>query len=94
MAIGIALIILIGAIVIGYKSSIGKPKRRKFINWGLATMFGIAPFFSWLVGISFGVYVGDGFAGGALMVLLFGILFFIGLITLLVGIFRKDTETI
>ncbi|WP_449540378.1 hypothetical protein [Ferdinandcohnia sp. Marseille-Q9671] len=94
MAIGIALLIVIGAIVIGYKLSVGKSKKRKFTIWGIATMVGIAPFFSWLVGISYGDYVGDGFAGGAVMVLLFGILFLIGLITLLVGIFSKDTSTV
>lgn len=94
MAVGVALLILIGAIVGGYKASIGKTRRKKLINWGLVTMFGIAPFFSWLVGISFGVYVGDGFTGGALMVMLFGAFFLIGLIMLLVGIFGKDTKTV
>ena len=91
MAIGIALLILVGAILIGYKSSRGMSEKRKLITWGLASMFGIAPFLSWLVGISIGVYVGDGFAGAGVMVIMFVILFLIGLITLLVGIFKKST---
>jgi hypothetical protein len=94
VAIGVALLVLIGSILIGYKSSRGMSERRKLMIWGIAIMFGIAPFLSWLVGISVGVYVGDGFAGAGAMVMLFGILFLIGLITLLVGIFKKSTETI
>lgn len=92
VAIGVALLILIGALLIGYKSSSGMSEKRKLITWGIATMIGIAPFLSWLVGISFGVYVGDGFAGAGVMVIMFVILFFIGLITLLVGIFKKNTD--
>lgn len=93
MAISIAIGIIILALVIGYQISKGKSKRRKFIVWGITTMLGIAPFFSWIVGIAVGINVGDGFAGGAIMVLLFPLIFFIGLILLLIGILKKESKT-
>lgn len=93
MAIGVALLTLVAVLLIGYKSSRGMSEKRKLITWGLVTVFGIAPFLSWLVGISLGVYVGDGFAGAGIMVILFVILLLIGVITLFVGLFKKNIES-
>ena len=89
MAIGIAILILVVVLAIGFVFTISQSLKRKLIVWGLVLMFGISPFFSWLIGIEYAVYVGDGFAGSGLIVILFGVLFLVGFITLLVGIFKK-----
>jgi len=56
-------------------------------------MFVIAPLLSWLIGISYGIYVGEGFAAVAVMIILFPILFIVGLIVLLIGLFKKTKST-
>ncbi|HYK74401.1 MAG TPA: hypothetical protein VEV44_15000 [Pseudoneobacillus sp.] len=95
MAIIVGIIILATSLFIAYKLSIGQSPKKKYIIWGLTTMFAITPLFSWLVSILFAVSVGDGFAAVALMMLLLPLFFVIGLSMLLIGIFRKEkTESI
>ncbi|WP_214484653.1 hypothetical protein [Bacillus sp. SM2101] len=94
MAIGIAIGIILFGLVLAFQLSHGKTKKRRCIIWGVTIMLAIAPFFSWLVGISYGIYVGDGFAGGALMVILFLIIFLSGLLSLLVGVLGSDEKEI
>jgi len=67
----------------------GTTMKFKQITWGIVTMFVIAPLLSWLFGISYGRYVGEGFAAIGVMVILFPILFIIGLVLLLIGVFKK-----
>ncbi|WP_404328679.1 hypothetical protein [Mesobacillus maritimus] len=90
MAIGVALCLLVVGVAIGYQQSVGKSAKRKKIVWGITFMVAVAPFFSWLVGIGYGVSVGDGFAAAGVMVILFPIFFLGGLIALLMGIFGKE----
>lgn len=89
VAIGVALFVLIVGVAIGFQQSVGKSVKRKKIVWGITFMVAVAPFFSWLIGIWYGVSVGDGFAAMGVMVILFPIFFIGGLISLLMGVFEK-----
>lgn len=85
----IASIIL--ALIVAYKLSHGKSKKKKYITWGITTMLAIAPLFSWVVSILYGINEGDGFAAASLMMLMFPLLFLVGLVILLMGIFLKKS---
>lgn len=63
-------------------------KRKRFIIWGLATMFIIAPLLSWLFGMIYGVSEGSGFAAGSLFVILLPIFFIVGVIILIKGFMK------
>jgi hypothetical protein len=91
-AIGAALIVLIAGIAGAFGLSKQKTWKQKNVIWGGATMLIIAPFFSWLAGITYGILAGDGFAGGGLMVLLFPAIFVVGFILLLIGIFGDEEK--
>ncbi|MCM3772273.1 MULTISPECIES: hypothetical protein [Priestia] len=90
MAIGVALTVLVLGLMFASGLSQGKSAKRKYIVWGTTTILIITPFFSWIVSILFGINQGDGFAAVGLMMLLFPLFFLIGLITLLIGIFKKE----
>ncbi|WP_088102886.1 hypothetical protein [Halalkalibacter urbisdiaboli] len=95
MAIAVAIIILLVALAIAYQLSESKSKKRKYIVWGITTMLAIAPLFSWLISITYASVEGSGWAGVALISIMFPIIFLVGLVILLVGIFRKkDPKTI
>ncbi|WP_129703118.1 hypothetical protein [Priestia megaterium] len=91
MAIGVALLVLVLGLMFASGLSQGKSAKRKYIVWGTTTILIIAPFFSWAVSILFAVSQEEGFAGAALMMLLFPVFFLIGLVTLLIGIFKKES---
>ena len=91
----VAIIILTVALAIAYQLSKSKSKKRKYIVWGITTMLAIAPLFSWLISITYASIEGSGWAGVAMMGIMLPILFLVGLVILLVGVFRKkETETI
>ncbi|MGM0904440.1 MAG: hypothetical protein ACQEXB_25495 [Bacillota bacterium] len=94
MAIGVALCLLVVGVAIGYQQSVGKSAKRKKIVWGITFMVAVAPFFSWLIGIWYGISVGDGFAAMGVMVILFPTFFLGGLIALLMGIFGEEKRVI
>jgi len=94
VAIGVALCILVVGVALGYQQSVGKSVKRKKIVWGITFMVAVAPFFSWLIGIWYGISVGDGFAAMGVMVILFPVFFLGGLISLLMGIFGKENRVI
>jgi hypothetical protein len=85
----VAFFISVMALIFGFYLSKGHSVKRKLITWGIVFMAGLAPFFSFFCGIAFGIRVGDGFAGGAVMIMLFVLFFLIGLILTAVGIFKK-----
>lgn len=91
MAIGVALTVLVVGLMFASGLSQGKSAKRKYIVWGTTTILIIAPFFSWAVSILFAISQEEGFAGVALMMLLFPFFFLIGLVTLLIGIFKKES---
>lgn len=64
--------------------------KKKYIIWGLVTMFIFTPFVGWLISIAVAIAVGDGFAGVGMMMLLLPTFFIIGLILTFIGIFKKS----
>ncbi|KNH24100.1 hypothetical protein ACS78_07485 [Priestia megaterium] len=90
MAIGIALTVLVLGLVFASGLSQGKSAKKKYIVWGTTIILIIIPFFSWIVSILFGINQGDSFAAVGLMMLLLPLFFLIGVVTLLIGIFKKD----
>lgn len=91
MAIGVALLVLVLGLMLASGLSQGKSAKRKYIVWGTTTIVIIAPFFSWAVSILFAISQEEGFAGVALMMLLFPFFFLVGLVTLLIGVFKKES---
>lgn len=91
MAIGVALSISILGSIVAYQLGIGKSRKRKLIIWGVTTMIAIAPFFSFAIGLTFAFIFRSGWAA-LLMWYLFPIIFIIGLIMVLVGIFKEKEE--
>ncbi|MBM7702990.1 hypothetical protein [Metabacillus iocasae] len=85
IAIGVPLLFAI----VSYLFTKEKSTKIKWITWGLVTMFVFTPFISWLIAIPFGILQKDGFVAIGLMMLLLPLFFLIGLIVLLIGIFKK-----
>ncbi|MRH43644.1 hypothetical protein GH741_13280 [Aquibacillus halophilus] len=90
MAIFLGLAIAILGSVVALQLSNGKPKRKKYIIWGITTMVAIAPFLSFSIGLTYAIIVENAWAG-LIMWYLFPILFIVGLIILLTGVFKKKT---
>ena len=88
----LAFIFIFATVYIGFLLTLKKSKKRKYIIWGLLTIFIFTPVLSWVIGIIFGIIEGDGFAAIGMMTLLFPIIFIIGLILFLVGIFKNSSE--
>jgi uncharacterized membrane protein len=80
-----AVIILIVGIVIATLFSLRKPKAKKFRIWGITTMLIIAPIASWLISSIYGLSEGSGFAMIGLLIILFPILFIVGIILYWIG---------
>jgi MFS family permease len=78
----------IGALVAYYLSK-DKSQKRKYIVWGIALMVAISPFLSFAIGLTYGFIIENGWAIPGTIIILFPIGFIIGLIMLLVGIFKK-----
>ncbi|MFS0864378.1 hypothetical protein [Fredinandcohnia sp. 179-A 10B2 NHS] len=90
MAFVVTIALLALAVFIGYKLTAAKTKKRKRIVWGVITMLVFSPLVSWLVSIAYATIVESGWAGIALMMLLLPLIFLIGLVILLIGIFKKE----
>ncbi|WP_110112087.1 hypothetical protein [Bacillus sp. CGMCC 1.16541] len=90
IAMGVPLLFAIASYVLTKE----KTPKIKWITWGLVTMFVFTPFISWLIAIPFGILQKDGFAAVGLMMLLLPLFFFIGLVILLIGIFKKNEMNI
>ncbi|WP_026564896.1 hypothetical protein [Bacillus sp. UNC41MFS5] len=92
-AIMVALAITILGSVVAWQFSKGKSKKRKYIIWGITIMVAIAPFLSFSIGLTYAFIVRNGWAA-LIMWVLFPIIFILGLIVLLVGVFKeKGKET-
>ncbi|MER2000540.1 MAG: hypothetical protein ABS882_12255 [Lysinibacillus sp.] len=90
MEFGMVIIGVVLIVGIGYLMTVTKSVKTKWIVWGLLIAFIIGPFTSWIIGILVGIYVGNGFAGGAVMALLIGIAFVAGLSGVVIGLFKKS----
>ncbi|MEZ0481179.1 hypothetical protein [Planococcus sp. SSTMD024] len=84
-AVGILLVSLLLAYQLGKDYS----RKGKYIIWGITTMFVICPLFSWLVSMGYAYYEQSGWAAVAMLAILYPSTFIIGLVLLLMGIFRK-----
>ncbi|KRF56809.1 hypothetical protein ASG98_07175 [Bacillus sp. Soil531] len=91
MAIGVALTVLVVGLMFASGLSRGKTAKRKYIVWGTTIILIIAPFFSWVVSVLYAISQEEGFAGVALMMLLFPVFFLVGLVTMLIGVFKKES---
>lgn len=93
MAIVIGYVIAFLGILYAFIISEDKPKNKKYKVWGIALMVPISPALSFSVGLTYAFIVKNGWAG-MLMFLIFPLIFIIGLILLLVGIFKKEDTKI
>ncbi|PGM58421.1 hypothetical protein [Bacillus sp. AFS053548] len=91
MAIFIAILIALFGATLALVFTIGQSRKRNFIIWGITNMIAIGPFLSFAIGITYAIIKGDGFAG-MLMWVLYPIIFIIGLIQLIIGIFMKKSS--
>lgn len=82
-------IAFVGALV-AYQLSKGKTIKRKYIVWGITLMLIISPFLSFAIGLTYGFIIENGWAIAGTIMILFPIGFIIGIIMLLVGIFKKE----
>lgn len=85
------LVILITGLIAANKWTKSKSEKKKRIIWGIMLMVILGPAFAWLVGglyAVFGTVETTGWMGIIAPVLLFALLFLIGLYNLLMGIFK------
>ncbi|MGF9978081.1 hypothetical protein [Viridibacillus arvi] len=87
-----AVIILLG-VYFSVTFTKNQSLKKKYIIWGLVTMFIFTPFVGWFISMSVAIAVGDGFAGVGMMMLLLPIFFITGLILTLIGVFKKRVVT-
>lgn len=80
-------IFLIIGLTLAIVSSIGKSRKVKYIVWGLVTALVIAPSVSIMIGHLYAGYEAEGFAGVAMIMIMFPLIFLIGIVILLIGIF-------
>lgn len=88
-ALGIALLIIVVVAATGRVLTKDQSKRRNRIVWGILVMIVLNPFVSWLIGICFAIFAGEGFAGMGVMVILFISMFFMGACILISGLLTK-----
>lgn len=76
-------------VFLAYKLTKGKNIKRQYIVWGIILMLAISPFLSFAIGLTYALIEQNGWAG-LIMVYIFPVLFLVGLILLLVGLFKKE----
>lgn len=86
------VIAFIGALV-AFLLSADKPKNKKYKMWGIALMIPISPALAFAIGRTYAIIVENGWAA-LIMWYIFPIIFIIGLVMLLVGIFKKEETEI
>jgi amino acid transporter len=93
MAIIIGYVIAFIGGLVAFLLSIDKPKNKKYKVWGIALMVPISPALAFAIGLTYAVSVGSGWAG-LIMWYIFPFVFIVGLVMLLVGIFKKEETEI
>ncbi|MEB2301399.1 hypothetical protein LAV72_17410 [Lysinibacillus xylanilyticus] len=91
MAFVIALIIVLVGLIAAFQLNEGRSEKGRYIVWGIITMIAFAPFLSFLIGVLYGMMVRNGWTA-SIMMILFPIIFIIGLIILLLGIYKNNEE--
>lgn len=82
------LITLVSAIIV-YLLVMGKSKRNKYRIWGIAIMLPISLPLSYSIGITYSIIVENSW-GTIVMLYVFPLVFFVGVILLLVSLFKKE----
>ncbi|QPQ29255.1 hypothetical protein [Lysinibacillus sp. JNUCC 51] len=88
MAFVIALLIVLVGLIAGFQLTEGRSEKGNYIVWGIITMIAFAPFLSFVIGVMYGIVVKNSWAT-SIMMYLSPIIFVIGLIILLLGIYKK-----
>ncbi|MFJ7185995.1 hypothetical protein [Lysinibacillus xylanilyticus] len=88
MAFVIALLIVLVGLIAGFQLTEGRSEKGNYIVWGIITMIAFAPFLSFVIGVMYGIVVKNSWAT-SIMVYLSPIIFVIGLILLLLGVYKK-----
>ncbi|MGE7948106.1 hypothetical protein [Lysinibacillus sp. NPDC093688] len=91
MAFVIALIIVLVGLIAAFQLNEGRSEKGRYIVWGIIIMIAFAPFLSFLIGVLYGMMVRTGWTA-SIMMILFPIIFIIGLIILFLGIYKKNEE--
>ncbi|MFJ3389316.1 MULTISPECIES: hypothetical protein [Lysinibacillus] len=91
MAFVIALLIVLVGLIAGFQLTEGRSEKGNYIVWGIITMIAFAPFLSFVIGVMYGIVVKNSWAT-SIMMFLAPIIFVIGLIILLLGIYKNDKE--
>ncbi|MEB2282488.1 hypothetical protein LAV73_21315 [Lysinibacillus xylanilyticus] len=91
MAFVIALLIVLVGLIVGFQLTEGRSEKGNYIVWGIITMIAFAPFLSFVIGVMYGIVVKNSWAT-SIMMFLAPIIFVIGLIILLLGIYKNDKE--
>jgi hypothetical protein len=88
MAFVIALLIVLVGLIAGFQLTEGRSEKGNYIVWGIITMIAFAPFLSFVIGVMYGIVVKNSWAT-SIMMYLSPIIFVIGFILLLLGIYKK-----
>ncbi|MEY9973431.1 hypothetical protein ABH966_003831 [Lysinibacillus sp. RC46] len=89
MAFVIALLIVLIGLIAGFQLTEGRSEKGNYIVWGIITMIAFAPFLSFVIGVMYGIVVKNSWAT-SIMMFLSPLIFVIGLIILLLGIYKND----
>ncbi|MFJ8515805.1 hypothetical protein [Lysinibacillus xylanilyticus] len=89
MAFVIALLIVLVGLIAGFQLTEGRSEKGNYIVWGIITMIAFAPFLSFVIGVMYGIVVKNSWAT-SIMMYLSPIIFVIGFIILLLGIYKND----
>ena len=90
-AIFFAISIILAGLAAALFYSNEKTKKRKYIIWGITLMVVVAPFLSFLIGLTYAFIVKNGWAG-LVMWYIFPLIFIIGLVLLLIGVLKKENS--
>lgn len=91
MAFVIALLIVLVALIAAFQLTEGKSEKGKYIIWGIITMIAFAPFLSFVIGVVYGTMFSNGWVA-SIMLFLSPLIFVIGVIILILGIYKKDEK--
>ncbi len=89
MAFVIALLIVLVGLIAGFQLTEGRSEKGNYIVWGIITMIAFAPFLSFVIGVMYGIVVKNSWAT-SIMMYLSPIIFVIGLVILLLGVYKND----
>ncbi|WP_245728969.1 hypothetical protein [Thalassobacillus cyri] len=93
MAIAIGYVIAFIGALVAFLLSVDKPKNNKYKVWGIALMVPISPALAFAIGLTYAFIVENAWAG-LIMWYIFPFIFIIGLVMLMVGIFKKEETKI